>query len=53
MSGWVLSTYVDVYHMQGEVVVNVVELMDPMVNFIEMMSGYANLCRNPIMLSDE
>lgn len=43
----------DVYHMQEEVVVNVVEMVEPMVHFKEMMSRYAKICRNPIMVSDE
>jgi len=33
--------------------VNVVEMMDPIVHFIEMMSRYENLCGKPIMMSDE
>lgn len=53
MSGRALSTDMDIYHMQGEVVINMVEMMDPMVHFREMMSRYAKLKRKPIMLSGE
>jgi len=53
MNGKVLSTDMDVYHVQGKVVVNMVEMMDPMVYFREMMSEYAKLCRKPIMLGGE
>lgn len=53
MSGEALSTYIDVYHVHGEVVLNVVEMMDHMVHFREIMLGYANIGRKHIMLSDE
>jgi len=41
MSGKALSTGMDVYHVQEEVVVNMVKMMEPMVHFQEMVSGYA------------
>jgi len=39
--------------MQGEVMVNMVKLMDPLVHLREMMIGYAKLCGKPIMMGDE
>jgi len=53
MSGRALLTDMDFYHMQGKVVINMVEVMDPMVHFGEIMSRYAKLRRKPIMLSGE
>ena len=50
MNGKVLSTGMEFYYVQGQVMVNLVKMMDPIVNFRERMSGYGNLCRNPIML---
>lgn len=38
---------------EGEVVINMVDMRDLMVHFGEMMSGYENLKRKPIMLSGE
>lgn len=52
MSGEALSIGVDVYHMQGEVMVNVVEMMGLMVDSREMMLGYENIYGMPIMMSD-
>ena len=37
MSGEALSISVEIYHMQGEVMVNVVKMMDLMVHLREMM----------------
>jgi len=42
-----------VYLVQGEVVVNAIEMVDTMVYFGETISGYVKLSRNLIMLSDE
>jgi len=53
MNGNVLSIDVNIYHVQVKAMVNMVEMMDPMVHFREMMSWYAKLCRNPIMLGGE
>lgn len=38
MSGEALLTGVDVYHMQGEAMVNLADVMDPTVYSREMMS---------------
>ena len=53
MSGEALFTDMDIYHVQGDVVVNVIEMMETMLHFVEMMLGYAKLGRNPIIMSDE
>ena len=53
MSGNDLSTNVYVYPMQGEVMVNLVKMMDPRVHSGEMMSRYDNIKRKPIIMSGE
>ena len=53
MSGEALSTKLDIYHMHGEVEINMVEMMDPMAHFSEMVSRYAKFLRKNIMQSDE
>ena len=44
MEGEALLTYNNVYHVRGEVMINMVKLLEPMVDFCgEMMLGYRNL----------